>query len=85
MIGKVISGLRLPVDYKDEELLNKASKALGVAPEDISEVGLLKRSVDARKKSDVHFVASVKVVLKKGVKTKEWKELFGRLCPRLSQ
>ena len=70
MIGKVISGLKLPVDYMDEDLVKKAAKELGVAPEDVSEIRLLKRSVDARKKSDVHFVASVKVLLKKGVKTK---------------
>ena len=32
------------------------SRALGVKPADIGRVDLLKRSIDARKKNDVHFV-----------------------------
>lgn len=39
------------------------SRALGVKPADIGRVDLLKRSIDARKKNDVHFVASFAVEL----------------------
>ncbi|WP_139653597.1 NAD(P)/FAD-dependent oxidoreductase [Raoultibacter phocaeensis] len=40
-----------------------AAKALGLAPGELSEVRLAKRSVDARKKSDVHFACTLVVGL----------------------
>ena len=41
--------------------------ALGVAPEDIASFSLVKRSVDARKKSNVHFNATYAVRLARGM------------------
>ena len=41
--------------------------ALGVAPEDIASFSLVKRSVDARKKSNVHFNATYAVRLSRGM------------------
>lgn len=43
------------------------ASALGVAPEDIASFSLVKRSVDARKKSNVHFNATYAVHLAQGV------------------
>lgn len=57
-----ISNLRLSLDAglpQGEGLVRKAvAKALGVDASRIGGLRLLKRSVDARKKNDVHFVAS---------------------------
>lgn len=51
------------------ESLSRAAiaSALGVAPEDIASFSLVKRSVDARKKSNVHFNATYAVRLAQGV------------------
>lgn len=51
------------------ESLSRAAiaSALGVAPEDVASFSLVKRSVDARKKSNVHFNATYAVRLAQGV------------------
>ncbi len=59
-----LSGLRLPVGAGEPELREKAAKALGVRPGDILELSLTRQSIDARKKSDVHLVCSVRVQVK---------------------
>ena len=65
-----ISNVRLPLDAglpDGGHLIERAAaRALGVKPAAIKEVRLLKRSVDARKKSsgDVHFIATLGVSLK---------------------
>ena len=46
-----------------KHLLRATAAALGVRPESVGGVRLLRRSVDARKKSDVHFVATLSVEL----------------------
>ena len=67
-----ISNLALPLDAglegkQAEKLVRRAAaRALNVAPSDIAEIRLLKRSVDARKKHDVHFVATLGVELAGG-------------------
>ena len=69
-----ISNLALPLDAglegkQAEKLVRRAAaRALNVAPSDIAEIRLLKRSVDARKKHDVHFVATLGVELAGGAK-----------------
>ena len=67
-----ISNLALPLDAglegkQAEKLVRRAAaRALNVAPSDIAEIRLLKRSVDARKKHDVRFVATLGVELTGG-------------------
>lgn len=56
-----INDLRLPIDGGPEQLKKKAAKALGVAPEALNEVRLVKQSIDARRKSDPRLVCSVNV------------------------
>lgn len=69
-----ISNLALPLDAglegeQAEKLVRRAAaRALNIPPNDITEIRLLKRSVDARKKHDVHFVATLGVELAGGVK-----------------
>ena len=56
-----ISNLRLEVGDGPQQLRRKAAKALGVPPSEILELSLMRQSIDARKKQDVHLVCSVKV------------------------
>ena len=67
-----ISNLALPLDAglegkQAEKLVRRAAaRALNIPPNDITEIRLLKRSVDARKKHDVHFVATLGIELTGG-------------------
>ena len=69
-----ISNLALPLDAglegkQAEKLVRRAAaRVLNIPPNDITEIRLLKRSVDARKKHDVHFVATLGVELAGGAK-----------------
>ncbi len=64
-----VSNLRVALDAfspgsdADAALCAAAARALRIAPDAISAVRLAKRSVDARKKADVHFVCTVVVAL----------------------
>ncbi len=59
----LINGLSLPLDYTDATLRQKAAGVLGLKPAALLTCTLAKRSVDARKKDNVHFSASVYVTL----------------------
>ena len=69
-----ISNLALPLDAglegkQAEKLVRRAAaRALNIPPSDITEIRLLTRSVDARKKHDVHFVATLAIELTGGAK-----------------
>ncbi len=59
-----ILNLRLPVGFTDEQLKNAVADKLRAEPDSIGGVSLLKLSIDARDKSDIHYSASVKAELK---------------------
>lgn len=54
-----ISEIVLPLDGTQEDLHNLAAQRLGVAPGEIHNLVLRRKSVDARKKNDVHFTCTV--------------------------
>lgn len=56
-----INNLRLPLDGEDDLLRKKAAAALGVSPFALGRMELVRKSIDARKKNDIHFVCSVRV------------------------
>lgn len=58
-----LTGISLPLDYNDTTMLSEAAKALRVRTSDIRSVSLSKRSVDARKKQNIHFEASLDIKL----------------------
>ena len=58
-----ISNIKLPVDGGEDLLRRRAAKILGVRPVDILELSLHRQSIDARKKSDVHLVCTVRATL----------------------
>ena len=59
-----VNNLNLPVDAGADLLRHRAAKVLGVRPSEILELSLHRQSIDARKKSDVHLVCTVRVTLK---------------------
>ncbi len=59
-----ISNLYLPLDYSDSFLNKIICRELRIADNEIESFYILKRSVDARKKNDVHFIANVDVTVK---------------------
>lgn len=58
-----IQQLKLKLNHKQEDLRQKAAKLLGVKPEEIMELRPVKRSLDARKKEDIHYSYVCEVTL----------------------
>ena len=56
-----ISDISMPLHYTDEALRRAAAKKLRTDAQKLKKLALVKRSVDARKKQDVHFVVTVDV------------------------
>ena len=54
-----LQNLRMPVGFTEADLQQSAAAALGLSTDEIKDVHLLKLSVDARKKSDIHYVCSL--------------------------
>ena len=50
-----ISQLRMSISYTEEDLRRKAAKTLKIPENRISEIHLIRRSLDARKKEDIHY------------------------------
>lgn len=59
-----INDIALPLDYNDEILLRLTAKEIGCKTSDISSIKLVRRSVDARRKDNVHFKASAEISVK---------------------
>lgn len=56
-----ISELRLPLDGKSEDLKEQAAKRLRIRKNAIRSLRMVRKSVDARRKNDVHFICTVEV------------------------
>lgn len=56
-----LSDISMPLDYTDEQLRHSAAKALKVSDDCILNISLFRRSIDARKKDNVHFNCTVEV------------------------
>ncbi len=59
----LIRSLRLEVGEELSALKGKAARALGCKAREIRECKLVKRSLDARKKNDIHYVCAVAVAV----------------------
>ena len=66
-----ISQLKMPLGHTRNDLLLKAAKELHIQPEMIKEIELVKQSVDARKKPEIHYSYIVDIMLKSGGKKEE--------------
>lgn len=58
-----ISGLRLDLDFRERDLKRAAAKKLRLPEQAVTAVRLVKKSVDARKKNQVHFVCTVEAAV----------------------
>ena len=58
-----LNNVRLPLDYTDDTIRKKVSRELKIDKSAIQGVALFRRSVDARKKEQIHFLCSVDVTL----------------------
>ena len=64
----LLRGLRLAPGEKPDALRERAAKKLGVRPGEILSQKLVRRSLDARRKDDIHYVCSLAVELGEGEK-----------------
>ncbi len=64
VIMLLVSQIKMRPDYTEKELYKKISSVLKIIPEDIIDIQIEKRSIDARKKPDVFFVLSLRVKVK---------------------
>ena len=60
-----LTQIKLPADHTPEALKKKAAKLLRVSPEEIRELHIRKRSLDARKKPELFYSYTVDVAVKK--------------------
>ena len=67
----LIRNLRLSAEEPAEALLPRAAKKLRISPERITEWRLVKKSLDARKKEDIHYVCAVAVETTAKVRIKD--------------
>ncbi len=59
-----INQLKLPCEHGEGEILVKASKLLKCAPSEITEIKILRKSIDVRKKPQIFFIYTIFVKLK---------------------
>ncbi len=59
-----VNQVKLPIDHKEQELIHAVAKAIKVNKEEIRELLIKKRSIDARKKNDIKYIYAVDVKIK---------------------
>lgn len=59
-----INNIKVPLDFDFSDLKKFCTKKFGIAEKNIYSVRLAKKSVDARKKSDIHFIISLDISAK---------------------
>ncbi|MEG2675392.1 MAG: hypothetical protein RR993_00100 [Clostridia bacterium] len=59
-----VNEIKLPICYSDGDVVNALSCALRVRPSDITHFEVVKRSIDSRKKDDIHYTLSIAVDIK---------------------
>ncbi len=63
-----IQQIKLPIDHTEEDLLIKAAEALKVKKEEIKELSIFRKSIDARKKDEILFIYALDVDTYKEIK-----------------
>lgn len=58
-----LSNVRLPIGCTDEDITRLCARELRVPPQAIAAASLYRRSIDARRKDDIHYVTSIDVTL----------------------
>ena len=55
--------IKLPLDSTEEDLLFYTAKQMKTDVKEIQSIQLVKRSIDARNKQNIHFISTVDVAL----------------------
>ena len=76
----LLKNIALGLDEEEALLKEKAAAALRIAPEDISKLKIIRKSLDARKKNRIHFVYSLSVSLPPELE----KQILSSLLPEIS-
>lgn len=87
-----INNIKVPLDFDFGDLMQLCTKNLKISENRIKSVRLAKKSVDARKKNDVHFIISVEIsakgeerllkTLKNAVAVEEYNYEIPRISPK---
>ncbi len=64
----ILSDLRLPLGFSFAQMLTLTAKALSLKVSAIRDLKLVRKSVDARNKSDIHFICTVEFATDKALK-----------------
>ncbi|MFY9198000.1 MAG: hypothetical protein WBK75_05230 [Acutalibacteraceae bacterium] len=56
-----INEIKLPLDYREQDLKKATARVLKIKPESIKTLSVARKSIDARKKSDIKFIFAVDV------------------------
>ena len=75
----IISNIKMPVKHTEAEVFEKAKKSAERKGISVFEPVIHKKSIDARRKSDIHFVYSV-VFSASGVRESALSDNIGRFC-----
>ena len=80
-----INNIRVPLDFDFTELKKFCAKKFNIPEKNIYSVQLAKKSVDARKKSDVHFIISLDIFAKgeKSIKNAAPVEKYSYIVPKI--
>lgn len=62
-----LANLKLPVNYNDEIIISEISSKLKIPKKSIKKFDLSRLSVDARKKYDIHYIATVDITLDENI------------------
>lgn len=58
-----VSQIKLPLDYKEEDLYKQTAKKLKIKRNEIQDIEIKKKSLDARKKENIHYSFVLKVLV----------------------
>lgn len=59
-----LSQVKVPLQHQNEDIKKKCARLLRIAPADIEEMRIVKKSIDARKKQEISYVYTVDLLLK---------------------
>jgi len=63
-----IQQVKLPIDHSEEDLYIKAAEALRVKTDEIKNLSVFRKSIDARKKEEILFIYALDVELYHDIK-----------------
>ena len=59
-----INSLSIPLKHNENTVKTAAAKAIGQSADSITKIIILKKSIDARKKNNIHYVMTVAAEVK---------------------